>query len=383
MTAHGPLSGVTVLEVGDGVPVGYAGRVLRSLGAHVLKLEDAAAPDWVRGYGSPFGGHRAAASWYHLNGAKHRAVLGGGPAAALARLMAASDLTLVGDGTLAHLIEPALALDGAGLPSVVRIVPAVTPPTGMMLRADESAGAATGLRDVYGMGRPPEGLRFDIAEVNAGAHAAAVGALALYRRTVTGEPVRVDVGVYEATFSMIEIAVQTLLLSQAFDSSSPDMVGSPLAAPYYCADGGAVVINIYGRGVWQRTCAAIGRPDLEDDPRFIETFARYEFGQELRDLLDAFCLAHPRDEAMRRLWGQRIPSAPVLEPAELVQNEQVASRGIVAGNRLASPYVINGERDPLEPVGAAQACALFETLCAGWATTDYREDLDAVHIAVR
>ena len=47
MTEAGPFSGVVVLEVGDGLPVGYAGRVLRALGATVVKLEDAAEPDWL------------------------------------------------------------------------------------------------------------------------------------------------------------------------------------------------------------------------------------------------------------------------------------------------------------------------------------------------
>lgn len=379
----GLLAGVTVLEVGDGLPVGYAGRVMRCLGADVVKLEDAHEPDWLRTYGAGCDAHVGACSWWHVNGAKHRAALDAeaySRAPALARLIGAANITLVGEGPLAASVEDALALPEAVNASVVRIVPTVDAVSLPSLAANESAGAATGLRDLYGAGHPPEGLRFDLAEVNAGAHAAATACLALARAHVDPEPIRIDVGVYESAFSIIEIAAQTLLLSQQFDSASPDMVGSPLADAYRCADGRAVVINIYGRGVWERTCAALERPDLADDARFTETFTRYQFAHELKELLDGFCARYARDDVIARLWAQRIPSAPVLEPAELRHNEQVVARGIITGCRIASPFLINGERDLLPPPSRGVMEAGVSRLAGAAFRTHYREDLDAVHI---
>ncbi len=386
MTEDGPLSGAVVLEVGDGLPVAYAGRVLRSLGATVVKLESAARPDWLRAYGAGCGRHPFSCCWWHVNGAKHRAALAGDGAAlvpALARLLAASEIALVGDGALSEQLEEALEAPDAAGASVVRIVPSVSLAREVVPAADESAGMPTGLRDAFGLEAPPEGLRLDIVEANAGAHAAATAALALARRIADPAPVRVDVGVYESAFSMIEIVAQTMLLSQRFDEGAPDMVGSPLAHPYYGNDGKALVINIYGRGVWERTCRAIGREDLIGDPRFEETFARYQFAQELRDLLDTFCGAYQRDEAVARLWAERIPSAPVLEPAELLRNEQVVARDVVQNCGIASPFVIDGARVGLEAAARAETEAVIRRLAGGWAAVNYVEQLDAVRIVVR
>jgi crotonobetainyl-CoA:carnitine CoA-transferase CaiB-like acyl-CoA transferase len=207
--------------------------------------------------------------------------------------------------------------------------------------------------------------------------------MALARLQVDPSPIRVDVGLYESAFSVIEIAAQTVLLAQRFEAESPDMVGSPLAYPYHCSDGGALVINIYGRGVWERTCAAIGRADLTGDPRFIETFARYQFAQELRELLDNFCASHQRDEAIARLWAQRIPSAPILDVAELVKNEQVLARGIIHGSAVASPFLINGHRDPMASPSAPEMEAAVRAFCQDQFTVSYAEDRGEVRIVLR
>lgn len=381
----GLLDGVVVLELGNGVPVGYAGRVLRSLGAAVVKVEAAEALDDVRTYGASCRRHAPlACSYWHLNGAKARIVLEGAGAertALLARWMANADITIAGGGPLGIEVAAASALPVAANASFVRIVGATTEVPGVVLRPDESAGVAAGMRDIYGAPRPPDGLRFDLVEINAGVKAAATASLALVRSNADEGPARVDIGVYEAAFSAIEIAVQTTLLSQQFDAASPDMVGSPLAAPNVCADGGSVLINIYGRGVWERACRAMDRPDLDGDARFMDTFARYAFAPELREVLDNFCAKHDRDTVIARLWGERIPSAPILAVGELVQDPQVQARGIVRDGRVASCYLVEGDRDPLTPAGeveAVQALAHFGGPAGHW-----EEGLHAVRVAVR
>lgn len=378
------LDGVVVLELGNGVPVGYAGRVLRSLGARVIKAEAADDLDSVRGYGASCSRHAPlACSYWHLHGAKTRVILDCEPAAlpaVLADWMGAADITIAGSGPLGDAVEAAVALPAGADASVVRIVGSTTDVPGVVLRADESAGMATGLRDQYGMERPPEGLRFDISEVNTASKAAATAALALVR-TDMSQPARVDIGVYEASFSMIEIAVQTTLLGELFEGGGVNIIGSPLANPHFCADGKAVLINIYGRGVWERTCRAIGRMDLVDDPRFVETFARWAYGMELRELLDAFCTAHDRETVIRRLWEERVPSAPVLDVAELLRDPQVQDRGIAREGGMGSCFVIDGERDPLLPATREEMTQALALL--GATTGEYEEGLHAVRVHIR
>src|SRR5437870_5086546 len=108
------LEGVMVLEVGNGVPAGYCGRVLRSLGADVLKIEAADELDSVRGYGVSCPVHGPLACAYcHLNGAKSRLILSGGTAdeqvAFLRTLLPSVDAVVLGNGALATAVADAMS----------------------------------------------------------------------------------------------------------------------------------------------------------------------------------------------------------------------------------------------------------------------------------
>lgn len=366
------LDGVRILEVGDGIAVGSAGRILRSLGAEVWKVEDRDAPDWLRSFGvaCPQHPHSTPAAC-HLNGAKVRVQLTGNDAGeaatALAELVPLVDLALLGEGALPrilvdHLDDPALAAT-----SLVRLVPAVDEPAGLTIRADESAGVAASLRDVYGEGQPTTGLRFDITEVNAGVHAAATATLALARLELGhAGPIRIDVGLYESAVSMIEIAAQALLLFAIYGEPYADSITTPLRHPYQCRDGGSLVINLYGKEVWERMCRAMERPDLATDARFLDTRGRGVHAEPLRAALDDWCATVDRDDAVRRMQDERIPCAPVNGLDELLHDEQVAARGLVVPDgahppgAIASAFVVDGQRAPMpyiEPAAAARALA--------------------------
>lgn len=387
------LEGTTILELGDGLAVGYAGRVLRSLGATVIKVESLEDPDWVRHYGVPCPDHPSlSCTSCHLNGGKVRALLDSREAATddlLQRLLGVVDITLLGEGALAARVAD-VPDESASSASIIRIVGAVDEPAGLRIAPDEAAGVATGLRDLYGDERPPTGHRFDVAQVNAGAHAAATASTALASRALgRSEPVRVDVGVYESSFSMIEIAVQTLLLAGRFDEGYPDIISSPLGAPYPCRDGRSLVINLYGKEVWRRMCDAMGQPDQAEDERFLTTVSMWSHGEELRAILDEWCRNLDRDDAIARMREQRIPCAPVYDLDELVADQHVQARGIVsrdaghANAALAACYVIDGERPDLSFLPLDDATQIVRSLGVDGLSAEPREALDAVLIKLQ
>ena len=55
MKPVGPLEGLKVLELGDFISVGYAGKLLADLGADVIKVEHPKSGDTIRTHG-PFPG---------------------------------------------------------------------------------------------------------------------------------------------------------------------------------------------------------------------------------------------------------------------------------------------------------------------------------------
>lgn len=365
------LEGVTVVEIGNGVPAGYCGRVLGSLGAAVIRIELADDLDPVRAYGSECPAHPPLSCTYcHLNGAKARVLLRGGPEQAfetfLPRLLRAADLAILGDGLLAGATAGRLQRGDLTGPDAVRIVGS---PIDDAMPPDESTGVAAGLRDLYGDETPPEGARLDLAEINAGLHAAAVASLALVRQDRDpGKPMLVEVGVFEAAFSIIEIAAQTLLLAEQFEAGFPNMISSPLGRPYRARDGRPLVINAYGKEIWSRLCAAMERPDLREDVRFQDAFLMYLHADDLRALLDGWCAARDRDGLLERLHGQHIPAAPVFTLAELVADRHIEDRGMFIADpetgvrHVGSAYLVDGERSPLLHQRAEQAGALLEAL---------------------
>lgn len=389
------LEGTKVLEVGNGIAVGYGGRVLRSLGAEIWKVEAANDPDWVRSYGLDCPQHAPlSCAGCHLNGSKSRFLVeqaGDGAALELLRnLMGSADITIVGTGALADRIPEALEDSRLEAASVVRVTGSVDDIEGLQINPDESAGVAAGLRDLYGDERPPSGQRFDIAEVNAGTHVAATVSMALASREFGNQaPVRVDVGVYESAFSMIEIGAQTLLLAALYEEGYPDILISPLAAPYPCADGRQLVINLYGKDVWKRMTRVMERPDMEDDERFLTTVSMWSHGYELRAILEDWCITLDRDEAVSRMRAQRIPCAPIYELDELLRDEHTVARGIITDDgahstgNIGSCYMVNGERFPLPFIDAEAAAATADSLGLSSTTATPVGASDAILVDLR
>jgi crotonobetainyl-CoA:carnitine CoA-transferase CaiB-like acyl-CoA transferase len=110
-----------------------------------------------------------------------------------------------------------------------------------------------------------------------------------------------------------------------------------------------------------RLASLMGRADLLQDPRFSTPAARRDHWTELRDLilewLERFATV---DEAVDALTGARVPSAPVLTPAEVIALPHLEAReffptvphpgrGEVRIPR--SPFQLDGR--PLEPQGGA------------------------------
>ena len=52
-----PLEGVCVVEIGHSLAAPYAGMILGSLGATVIKIESADGGDYARDWGPPLGNH--------------------------------------------------------------------------------------------------------------------------------------------------------------------------------------------------------------------------------------------------------------------------------------------------------------------------------------
>jgi crotonobetainyl-CoA:carnitine CoA-transferase CaiB-like acyl-CoA transferase len=113
--------------------------------------------------------------------------------------------------------------------------------------------------------------------------------------------------------------------------------------------------------LWPRLRAALGRPELAQDPRFATPLLRRQHWAVLRDIVGEWLARFATaEEALEALEAARLPCAPVLSPAEVVAHPHLEARGAfpavphpgVGTVRVtAAPFHVNGR--PVGPAGPA------------------------------
>ncbi len=120
---------------------------------------------------------------------------------------------------------------------------------------------------------------------------------------------------------------------------------------------------------WTALIGAIGRPDLQADPRFENVRARHEHRAELTEVLDRELSRQPTRYWLAKFAGL-LPAAPVLDVATALSSEFVAESGMVqhlehphkADLRvLSNPLKIDGRR-PVAKVCSALGADSSELL---------------------
>ena len=81
---------------------------------------------------------------------------------------------------------------------------------------------------------------------------------------------------------------------------------------------------------WKNVCAALGRPDLELDPRFAQADRRAANQAELIAIIEAWLTGFPDNETViAHLEKHRVPTAPVLNPVEAMTHPYFLAREMV------------------------------------------------------
>lgn len=102
--------------------------------------------------------------------------------------------------------------------------------------------------------------------------------------------------------------------------------------PYRCADGRYLIIVVVQDEQGKRLCGALGRPDLDADPRFATALARARESATLLGLLGEVFARRSRDEWLKRLAAADVPSAPIIEPEEVFDELQLGANGMLVAN---------------------------------------------------
>jgi crotonobetainyl-CoA:carnitine CoA-transferase CaiB-like acyl-CoA transferase len=350
-TAIGPLDGISVLELGTMYAAPTAGRMLRDFGARVTKVEDPDSGDYARHWTPQKDG--LSLGFARLNAGK-RSVgidLREPDGRDLVRRLAATvDVVLESfrPGRLEKwgLGYDVLAQDNPGL-ILTRVSGfGQTGPYRERPGFGTVAETASGFAFINGWpDTPPTSPPFGFADSIAGISAAMGTAMALYRRERTGAGDVIDVALYEP----LMFIVGDTILRYASLGEVQERIGNGTgsASPrgiYQAADGGWLSIAASNEVIARRLFAAMGRPELSDDPRFATNVARMANNDAIQHEVTTWVAARPRAEILAVLDEFEVVSAPVNNARDILADPHFRERTLVdlAGSEILGPVLMPG-----------------------------------------
>jgi crotonobetainyl-CoA:carnitine CoA-transferase CaiB-like acyl-CoA transferase len=153
--------------------------------------------------------------------------------------------------------------------------------------------------------------------------------MALYHRDMHGgDGQLIDMNLIEPLARLLEIA--TLTYDQF--GTVPGRAGNRLdaSAPrnaYRTADDKWLAISSASPSIAMRVYRAIGRPELAEDPDYVDPVRRQARGREVDELVEKWVCERTLDEAMAVFHAADVAAAPVYDAQQLRADEHLRARG--------------------------------------------------------
>lgn len=333
MTPQYPLKGVTVVDLGQIYNGPYCTFLMAMAGAKIIKIE--------------------AKGGEHL---RRRAVVGG---AALPFAMLNSNKTFAtlnlktprgrellhemvkrGDVLVENFAPNAMERLGLGYENLRKINPRLiygagsgygrTGPNKDYPAMDLTVQAMAGIMNVTGFpDRPPVKAGPALCDFFGGVHLYGAIMTALYEREKTGVGRLVEVSMQEAVYASLS---SNLGLHYTAGTSVPPRTGNRhggmAEAPYnvYPTQDGFIAIICVGEKHWKSLLDAMQRPELGQDPRFVDLKSRVANMDDVDALVGEFTQLYAKKELFDLLMKHRVACAPVRDLEEVVNDEHMHSR---------------------------------------------------------
>lgn len=362
LSANKPLAGIKVIEIGTSVAAPYAAWILATLGADVIKIERPDGGDDARQWGNLFEDGKS--STFHYLNSEKRAItvdLKDEEERAWLRNYCISEADVV----IQNLRPGHVVRYGVGAEDLMaensRLIYCNLWPYGNKGPMQEKPGydplmqALGGIMSVTGeIGRPPVRVGPSMIDMGTGMWCV-IGILAsLNRRTETGKGCLVDASLYETSLGWMANAVPTAQAS----GKSPGRQGTTARgmAPYQayeCADGYLIVAAPNDR-LFERLAGVLGHPEWPKDARFETNQLRWENLAELNDLMGPILRTEKRETWRGKLDEAGVPSAPVRDTLEMMNDEHTRALGIIQNiegegpELMGLPVSFDGKRPKLQ-----------------------------------
>jgi crotonobetainyl-CoA:carnitine CoA-transferase CaiB-like acyl-CoA transferase len=366
----GPLSGVRAVEVASHVFVPMAGTVLSEWGADVVKIEHPITGDPYRGLVTSglHNEYRGVDPFFQSanRGKRSIGVDLGHPEgrSLLGRLVRDADVFLT---SLRPAARRRLRVEvedvRADNPTVVYVrgsaFGARGPDAGRGGYDVNTYWARSGMQ--YALTPPdalaPLGTRPAFGDVVAGLTIAGAVSAALFDRASTGHAAVIDASLLASGMWQVQPDIVNARLGGGGATDAPHeraRTSNPLTLPYPTADGRHVaLIMVESDRRWPELCAALGHPEVADDPRWADADARRRNAASCVAWLDEVFAGRTLEEWRRALADLDGEWAPVQTPAEVHDDPQVRANGYIAevdmGRGVSIPLVTSPVQFDAEP----------------------------------
>ncbi|MGI9475151.1 MAG: CaiB/BaiF CoA transferase family protein [Hyphomicrobiaceae bacterium] len=332
-----PLDGIRVLDLSRVLAGPYAGLMLADLGAEVIKVENPAHGDDSRTFTVP--SHNDHAVYFLTVNRNKKSVALDLKApqgkAAFLKLVANSDVVLenfrtgvmerlgLGYDTLKS-VRPDIivcAISGYGRDGPNVDVPGYDP----VAQAESGLMAMTG--DPQG---PPTRAGISLVDMITGLYASNAISAALRQKQITGEGRFIELSLFETGINMlVNFGHQYLMTgNEPTRAGNGNQVAQP--AGVFEASDGPFMVTIGNDVQYARLCNdVVGRPDLVDDPRFVDNKSRVANTVAIREVFGEIFLHKTRAEWVTVLRAGGVPCGVVATVAEALDSELVTARGSV------------------------------------------------------
>ena len=334
--SHGPLTGLTVLDLTRVLSGPYCTMMLADMGARVIKIEQPGKGDDTRGWGPPF--QNGESSYFmSINRNKESLTLNLKHADGRRILESLIDKA---DVLVENFRPGAMGRMGLGYADISSRWPRLvycsvsgfgqTGPRRNQPGYDAVMQGEGGLMSITG---PADGpayrLGIAIADITSGMFAAYGVAMALLARHRTGKGQLVDIGMLDSVAALLTYQAGIYFATD----QAPTRMGNrhPTIVPYETLEAadGEIVVAVGNDQLWRSFNTLLGLEALTDDPRFATNQDRVKNREALRPILVERLQTKPVSEWMERLTAAGIPCGAVRDLEQVFTDPQILERAMV------------------------------------------------------
>ncbi|OGA78558.1 MAG: hypothetical protein A3G81_04645 [Betaproteobacteria bacterium RIFCSPLOWO2_12_FULL_65_14] len=356
-----PLAGIKVVELGQNIAGPYASSILASLGADVVKVERPEGGDDARGWGPPFW-RGTATTFQAMNHGKRSVAVDLKDANSVAWLksyIADCDVLIqnLRPGVLEELKfgpeqlcaeNPRLvycSLGAFGSKGPMHLKPGYEPIVQAFAGMFSVNGSADG---------PGARVGMQVLDLGTGVWAALGCLAALFQRQSTGRGCVVDTSLLETALGWLQVVFAGF--NATGEQPERHRSGNPRVVVFQSFDtnDGEILIAAANDRLFAKLTAVLGHPEWSKDARFSTNALRVENKAALLPGIAAVLKSDSMARWLERLDQAGIPSAPIHNLKQVVEQSQVQALEIfqeipeVELRVVGLPVSFNGQRPPVK-----------------------------------